>query len=316
MVRPRIYEEGSTSPLDRIICEQCGGEYTRAHKSVHMKSKKHSEGKKNMITSYSKEKVMECPIEYPTMDYPKTSIRKPKPILIGMIGDRDVFIVEKNDKYYFKVDGKDELTKEITTKKTPIIPLPLTNKERSVVYVCGKSGSGKSTYCRDYLIMYKEFYPTNDVYIVSKDGDDPAFKGLGAKRIELDLFSEPVSIDDIDPNCIVVFDDVDSVTDKVQNKNIFKFREQILECGRKPHISTLITSHLINKGLTTRNLINELTQIVLFPAGCSHLEYFLDKHMGFKKNQIKEIEEMRTRYILINNEVPRYVLSKHKLYMI
>jgi len=314
MVRPRKYEEGTTSPLDRITCDQCGGEYTRAHKSLHMKSLKHLEGKKNMITSYNK---MESSMsDYPQPEIKKQSIRKPKPILIGMIGDRDISIVEKDDKYYFKVDGKDELSTEIKTKKTPIIALPLTNKERSVVYVCGKSGSGKSTYCRDYLILYKEFYPTNEIYIVSKDGDDPAFKGLGAKRIELDLFSEPVSIDDIDPNCIVVFDDVDSVTDKVQNKNIFKFREQILECGRKPHISALITSHLINKGLTTRNLLNELTQIVLFPAGCSHLEYFLDKHMGFKKSQIKEIEEMKTRYILINNEVPRYVLSKHKLYMI
>ena len=83
--------------------------------------------------------------------------------------------------------------------------------EEKGILLLGPSGSGKSTYCRDYLIMYKEFYPSNEIYIVSKDGEDPAFKGLGAKRIELDLFSEPVSIDDVDPNCIVVFDDVDSM---------------------------------------------------------------------------------------------------------
>lgn len=49
MVRPKKYEEGTTTPNDVLKCETCEGTYTRAHRSQHMKTKKHKESIKSKL---------------------------------------------------------------------------------------------------------------------------------------------------------------------------------------------------------------------------------------------------------------------------
>lgn len=316
MVRPKKYEEGTTTPNDVLKCDTCEGTYTRAHRSQHMKTKKHKESIKSKLKN--KEEKEEIDIEE-NIDT-KYIMDKKKKIVIGTIGGDLITIEDKNDDYFFSFRG--ELHKKIKTKSSEIKPLPQNQNPRAIVYVCGKSNSGKSTYCREYIDDYLDVWPDREVYIVIKDDIDKgkAFSGLDKNKnvffVKLDLFSEEIKMEEFPDGSLILLDDIDYISDKAVKTNIHKLKDEILGAGSKRKISLLLTSHLINKGHSTREIINELNQVVLFPQGCLNMNYFLEHYLGFKKSDIEKVHSLKTRYILINNGVPQYLLSKHELYML
>ncbi len=310
MGRPRLYPIGTVGPNDVLYCDVCNKEYTRAHKSRHVKSNKHKNALRNKIQT--KDIDMSA-------DKKETKTKKKKEHALGYIEDQKIYLESVNDDYFFKIG--DQLVKEIETETEEIKPLPQTINPRSVIYVCGKSNSGKSTFCREYIGEYMKLFPKRDVYIVLKDDmdKDKAFKGLDKKNIfypPLDTFLEEVKMEEFPDGSLILLDDIDYIGDKIIKENLFKLKNEIMGAGSKRKISLVLTSHLINKGHSTREIINEMNQVVLFPAGCLNLDYFLEHYLGFSKDDIKDVKKLKTRYILINNGVPQYLLSKHKLYML
>ena len=206
-----------------------------------------------------------------------------------------------------RIDFKDNSTK--------LFPIPQKFSER--IYVPAPSGSGKSTFIGEYLGYLREMKKGDKrtIYIFSRVGKDkPLDKYKNVVRIPLeeDYFKiHPLNIDDF-KNSIIVFDDIDTLMNKMVVKYVRGFRDDILETGRHFDITVISTSHLIANFLTTRTLINEANAIVLFPRGSSFsaVANFLERYMGFSKKQIRYVKSLPTRWIWFWKEYPKYAIHE------
>ena len=117
--------------------------------------------------------------------------------------------------------------------------------------VFGPSGVGKSTYIAKYLKQYHKKFPKRDIYIVSPLREDPAFADIKAKYVKIDdsIIDDPLEVAEFADSCIV-FDDIESIRDKVLNESVSRFRDAVLETGRHFTITCISVSHVILNGLT------------------------------------------------------------------
>jgi hypothetical protein len=298
---------------DTQFCDICSLEYSKSNRSNHVQTYKH----KLAAQEQRMEKNIE--INYKEDTNNKYILKeKFRPNIIALMNGEFIKVIEKNDEYFFQIDGVDKPYKEIHTEKYQIEPLPLNNLERTVVYIIGRSGSGKSYFCRDFIIKWKEMNPYNDVYIVSREDNDEAFKNLNAYKINNNNFAEgTVTMDEIDEGSLVVMDDIDSIiNDNNIIPNIIKLRDEIMESGRKRKISLLVTSHRPIKGKETQLLLNEANYIVLFPQGMTSLDKFLYVKLDMMKEQVRKVCGLKTRYVIIHNGAPQWILGKHDLYFL
>lgn len=210
--------------------------------------------------------------------------------------------------------------KVIKATNEEIYPLPDPNI-RQVLYIAGPSGSGKSFYVSKYIANYQKLFPKNEVIIFCRVTDDPAFKDLKVKYILLD---ENIYLDPIDPvkeleDCLIIFDDCDTLPDKRVKYALDKLKNDIMEVGRKRKIYIAITSHLINKGNETKTVMNEAHLITFFPQGGSlrNIKYLLEQYIGLDKKQMKFLLSLpNTRWITIKKTYPQLCFYEHGCFML
>lgn len=96
---------------------------------------------------------------------------KEKPTYVG--------IVKKDDKKVAPIylyEKKDEVSKgfsELDLSDGYLFQqVPNDKKERDVLFVAGKSGSGKSYYTREYIKQYHKMFPKRDIYLISYLDED------------------------------------------------------------------------------------------------------------------------------------------------
>jgi hypothetical protein len=215
--------------------------------------------------------------------------------------------------------------KEFKIKKGKMEPIidPLI---RSIDYICGKSGSGKSTFARSLALNYSRMNPKNPIYLFSVLPKDPAFDDLVPKYIKRvpineNLINLDFENDFNNKGSLVIFDDVDTENNKDIAKAISSLKEKIMELGRHKKISMIIISHLINpkrKTGSTNNvqtIMNEMTSLVIFPHGGSRKQqsYCLENYLGYSNKEIKTILNMKSRWIQLSNTYPQYILTERKL---
>lgn len=203
-------------------------------------------------------------------------------------------------------------------------PLPSTDSSREIVYIAAPSGSGKSIAARNYIKQYQAMYPDRDVFIFSKIRDDPSLKGIrDAQYIDIndDIVLNPINILEDCKNCLVLFDDIDTVSDKAQALALTQLMMDILECGRHANITAIITSHLI-LGLDkkrTRTILNESHRIIIFPKATTAqaLKYFLKTYIGCQdKRTIAAICDVPSRYVSIYKNYPQHVIHSNGAFML
>ena len=190
---------------------------------------------------------------------------------------------------------------------------------REIDYVCGKSGSGKSTTVGKKALNYKRLNPDKPIYIFSMIDKDPAIDMLGGKRIKIDnnLVDNPIDIqNEIHDGALIIFDDVnpDTIVDKKLVKAIEVLKLKILEYGRKNNIYLIVSSHLIspNDKKFGRVILNELTNLVVYPHGGSlgQQVYVLNKHLGYTKNEAIKYMKLPSHWIQFSNSYPSYILTE------
>lgn len=180
-------------------------------------------------------------------------------------------------------------------------------QQRDVLYIAGPSGAGKSTYAGKYIKNYKTIYPKNTVYIFSKVEEDEAFDVYDVERIPIDenTFEGGLSLDDFN-DCLVIFDDIDTIPDKNLCWLVCNLRDQILEMGRHNRVSCVITSHQLMNYKTTRTVINECHTVTFFPRGgaVKQIKSFLETYIGVDKKKIMQILDTKSRWVTVSKIYP------------
>tara|TARA_S200002703_G_scaffold112943_1_gene98448 strand:- start:384 stop:1322 length:939 start_codon:yes stop_codon:yes gene_type:complete len=199
-------------------------------------------------------------------------------------------------------------------KGTKLFPIPQKFSER--IYVPAPSGSGKSTFIGMYLEELKKMKggKNRKIFLFSRVAKDEPLDKHKPIRIPLEeefFAKHPLEIEEF-KNSIIIFDDIDTIINKSVVKYVRRFRDDVLETGRHYDISVLSTSHIIANFLATRTLINEANAIVLFPKGSSFyaVSNFLERYLGFNKQQIKYVEQLPTRWIWFWKEYPKYAIHE------
>jgi chromosomal replication initiation ATPase DnaA len=249
---------------------------------------------------------------------------------------------ENNGKVIARIARKNETKKDITNsklifvtddlKKQTIDKFDLENEddtiqqipnkdiERSILYVSGPSGSGKSYYTRNYVLEYKRIFPKNSVYIFSSlDSDETLDKIKDIKRIKFneDFLMFDFKVTDF-TNSLVIFDDIDACTNRHLKTKIYKILEMLLNTGRHERVSIIYTSHLCSKGNETKLILSECMSITIFPRmmGKRSLQYLLENYFGLSTPQIKQLKKVDSRSVTICKTYPMVVIGSKNAFVL
>jgi len=215
--------------------------------------------------------------------------------------------------------GENEMELKDTEK---FEPCPNTNKERDVLYIFGQSGSGKSFYVQMYAGNYRVLHPKNNIYVFSSLESDKGGldKIKGIKRIKLDAdFINDAIIPTADfTNSLVIFDDVDNISDKKTKAVVWTYLNNMLQTGRHFSISVAMTFHVSAGGNQTKMILNEATSLTFFPTtiGGRNLKYICDSYLGMDKDQIKKLKKINSRWITIHKTYPKVILSEKNAFIL
>lgn len=226
----------------------------------------------------------------------------------------------KNDKErIYLSDVEDEKIKsfqKLSITDGQFQQIPDTKKERSVGIVIGASGSGKSTWCRNYIIEYRKVYKNNPVYLFSHLDEDKTLDDLKiVKRINIseDLLEDPLTVKDF-KDCLVIFDDVEIITNKMVKKSVYQLLDELVMTGRHFNISVIMISHA-GVGNDIKRILQECHYLTYFPWG-QNIAYTLEKYIGLSKQQIRMIKSTKSRWASIQKNYPQCVITEKHIFML
>lgn len=247
-------------------------------------------------------------------------------LLTNKKNDKDIKLLnlykgDNDEKIDEKIDLKHKIKRfyEIKNNNYRFQQLPNT-KKRTILYVSGGEGSGKTTYVYNYLVEYKKIYPKKKIYLFSLKTKDKSIDKINPIRIILndDLITIPIKLKELENN-VCIFDDVDNINNKKLKKAIYDLIDNIVCVGRDSDIECIITSHIFSNYKETRQILNNSTTFTIFPNEGS--EYFvrqgLKTYVGLsKKNTNFVLDNINSRWITIYNKYPKYVLYNKGCYLI
>jgi nicotinamide riboside kinase len=218
---------------------------------------------------------------------------------------------------------EDEITQSFTSLKlsgdAKFQQIPDPHTERQILYITGASGSGKSTYTANFIKKFKKSNKGYEVYCFSALKDDESLDVVNPKRIAIDerLVSDPIRVDDFEKS-LVVFDDIDVISDKKQREAVYGLLNQILEVGRHHKIWCIITNHLPTAGKDTRRVLNECHSLTYFPhsGSAKGIKYLLTEYLGLEKGDIARIKKSKSRWATIFKNYPQIAMTEKELYLL
>lgn len=210
-------------------------------------------------------------------------------------------------------DTFDELS--INDGKFQLCPDP--NTERQILYITGPSGSGKSTFTANYTKLYKKIFKKNPIYVFSALKDDESLDVVQPKRFRISketLLDDPIIIEDL-KNSLVIFDDIDSISNKELKNAVYSILDSILTTGRHFSISCIITNHLPTGGHLTRQVLNESHYIVYFPHSGNNgkLKKFLIDQIGLDNKDYVKNKQLKSRWACVAKNYPMACMTEKNI---
>lgn len=239
--------------------------------------------------------------------------------IVGGPNDGEVLHLQELDN---KTPIRKKIDHVILDEKEKFEIIPDSNFSQ-VVYCCGPRGSGKTTFCLEYISNYLKINKGKGFYLFSrtKYESDPAYKKMKLKPIQIQidesLVDSPIDIEEeIKDSCIIFFDDCGTVNNDKVKKELLKLMEDIIEVGRKMKITIVISNHLINPNEKhfARCIMNEMTILCVFPrCGSSYqISYCLQKYFDYSKTQIKEYLKTKSRWLCFYKDYPKIVIGDNE----
>lgn len=179
---------------------------------------------------------------------------------------------------------------------------------REIIYLAGRSGSGKSYYAMKYIKEYKKKYKDRPIFLFTYLTDeDETLKELKVNKFKLDqdFLDADLEIDFFEKS-LVLFDDIDMISEKPILEKIRTILSKILQTGRHKEISCIYTSHLLANNHQTKLILNETHTVTIYPAGLPkrNVEYYLSSYCGLDKKDIKKVKRIKSRWITIYRTFP------------
>ena len=228
----------------------------------------------------------------------------------------------ENHPQHFKEFSIDPTNDEILE-----MSFPLPNKERLVMFICGRNGCGKSTFIQKLLKNYIKVYKNRDIYLFSSqefdDKLDDKFDNLSRINLDETFVEEPLELNDL-RNSICIFDDVDAIQNKKVKSSVENLKYDILKNGRDhtgdrtQDIDIIITNHMTLGGYETKFMIYESFYYVLFPQGTTahSIETICKKYAGLDREQTQKVLKNESRAVIIHKNYPRYVLTDKEIFLV
>jgi hypothetical protein len=193
------------------------------------------------------------------------------------------------------------------------------------IFITGPAGCGKSSFVGDYCKNFIEMFNPDPQFITvisADDFEDPAYK-FPHRHIKVDdeFGADPPTLDEFtspDKRSIVVFDDVEGISDKKRLRAVEGVIESCLTMGRKRGINTLFISHRAANAKQTRMILTELNMCVWFPqVGSSrNLSYMLKNYLNISEGLRDALKSPGWgRWVALKNNVPNMLISEKRATM-
>jgi hypothetical protein len=186
--------------------------------------------------------------------------------------------------------------------------------KRSIYYIAGASGSGKSYIAKHLSEQYQHLFKGRPVYLVSKLKEDETLDGMKDRPLRLNIekiTEKPMT--DLEPlrDSLVIFDDYDTLTGK-EAKAVQQLIDDICIMGRHTVTSILILSHHLSNFKKTRLCLTEATHFVVYPqsTGAHALNYFLKTYVGMGPKEVAAIKNTGSRWLCIHKNFPIYYITE------
>lgn len=220
-------------------------------------------------------------------------------------------------KLYEKILNDEKNDKSIVLPDDSFFELlvPSNPESRTVWYITGASGSGKSFIARGLAEKYKKMFPDRQIYLISKLLEDSTLDNMKPeppKRIKVQtLIDDYPSLNEF-KDCMIIFDDYDTFDGPLQ-KVVQQLIDDLAIQGRHTNTTMLCLTHYLTNYKKTRLLMNESTHFVVYPQSTSSnaLKYLLTHHLGLDKDQIQELKKLG-RWVCLGKNYPQYLISEHQ----
>lgn len=228
----------------------------------------------------------------------------------------------KNKQINISTEDDDKITKSFRRLELPkeqkFQQIPDKHTERQIMYITGASGSGKSTYIAKYCKQYKKVFPDNEIYVFSALTEDESLDACEPKRIIIDdrMISDPLTVNDF-RDSMVIFDDIDVISNKKHRDAVYNLLNALLETGRHTKTSVFISNHLPTAGKDTRRVLNEAHSVIWFPHSGSGvgMKRLLCDYLGLDKDINKKLRKMKTRWACLYKQYPQILMTEQNIWL-
>jgi hypothetical protein len=207
---------------------------------------------------------------------------------------------------------------KVTDGEISLIPNVEKNQTDSI-FIAGPRGSGKSFFSADYIKDYLIKFPKNRFIMFSNKNEDEPLDKLSPIRMKLTekIIEKPFELKDF-KNSIVLFDDIDGISNKNIKKEVFRLYDTMLKDGRSFKITPLITYHNVTDYKATREMLNNSSHCVIFPksGALAQNTYFLHNYCGLSKLQIKKVFKLDSRWVVVKKTAPMAIIYQKGIYLL
>ncbi len=198
-------------------------------------------------------------------------------------------------------------------------PIEDPNADRFVCYVQGAQGAGKSYNIYQFLLNWKKT-PKNKnktIYLFSLKDKDENLDKIKPLRIKIDEELNDLDWKDFEGQ-MVIFDDIDSISDIKIKKIVYSIVDNIINVGRSYKIDCFVTNHAPTDGKFTRTVLNSANMIVYFPNSGSKygMDYLLKRYVGLSTQDIDNVKKLKSRAVYIYKNYPQIICTEKLIYLL